>query len=260
MRSIMLGFLFAFVIAPAIAQKVPVGRLGYALGVYLKIEGIRVEGPKTGGRTLLVDTVNGKKLATPTAVAVENVKSLPESRRCILKGYETGGLIGVPPAVEEAAKEDGRSVNEPQAGWQFHRWFVALSVVEPTSAITLATPVRQWIHLSDLNPLSLSRVVGCLGEPLGTRLTIGGVLAEHAMLPNALQVSETSQGTVPLAQPLAIEIRGQPQLQKGVRYRLEGYEAGEFSGPPDWQSPQVQQPFQFRSFFVVTTVIEPKAK
>lgn len=131
MRSAVLSFVLTCVIASASAQEVPAGRLGHPLGTYLKIEGVRIEGPKTGGRTLLVDTVNGRKLAPPTDVAVENVESLPASTRCILRGYETGGMVGLPPAVEKAAKEEGKSVNLPQAGWQFRRWFVVTSVVEP---------------------------------------------------------------------------------------------------------------------------------
>jgi hypothetical protein len=252
------AFLLAGVIALADAQEVSPGRLGYALGTYLKIEGVKMaEGFKTGNRTLIVDTVDGKKLTEPIQVWVENVVSLPESMRCILKGYETGGLIGLPPAVEEAAKEEGKSVNLPQAVWQFRRWFVVLSVVEPASSITITTPIAQQTHVSDLNPPS--RVIGRLDEPLGTRLTIGGLLAENVMLRNPLEVSEINEQKV--KQPVSIEIRGdlqiKVQIEKGVHYCLEGYEAGEFCGPPYWYGPNAQQSFQFHSFFVVTKVLEP---
>jgi hypothetical protein len=258
MRSTILPFLLAGVIAPANAQEVPAGRLGYPLGTYLKIEGVKmVDGVKTGGRTLLVDMVNGKKLAEPTGVGVENIESLPTSTRCILRGYEMGGMVGQPPALEEADREEGKSVSLPQAGWQFRRWFVVLSVVEPASSITITTPIAQKTHVSDLNPPS--RVIGRLDAPLGTRLTIGGVLADNVMLPNPLEVSEINEQKV--KQPVSIEIRGdlqiKVQIEKGVHYRLEGYEAGGFSGPPYWHRPNAQQPFQFYSFFVVTKVLEP---
>jgi hypothetical protein len=131
MKHALLALLVTLTITPMGAQEVPAGKLGHPIGTYLKIEGVRVEGPKYAGRTLLVDTVNGKKLAHPTDVAVENVDALPTSSRCILRGYETGGMVGVPPAVFEAAKEEGKVLSQPQAGWQFRRWFIVTSVIEP---------------------------------------------------------------------------------------------------------------------------------
>ncbi len=123
--------LFVFVASLAGAQDVPAGRLGFPLGTYLRLEGVRVEGPKYGGRTLLVDSIDGKKLDTPIDIGIENVDALPEERRCILRGYETGQMIGTPPAVKEAAKEEGKVIASPQAGWKFYRYFIVLSVVEP---------------------------------------------------------------------------------------------------------------------------------
>jgi len=123
---------------------------------------------------------------------------------------------------------------------------VALCVCPLTKA---ATDVR------DLNPQG---IIGRLGKPLGTRLTIDGVLAKQVMLTNPLAVSKVAGQT--LKETVSIEIRGRVQIQKDVEYRLEGYEAGEFSGAPPWLGPGVQQPFQFRSFFVVTKVLEPEAK
>jgi hypothetical protein len=110
------------------------------------------------------------------------------------------------------------------------------------------------VDISDLNPPV--RVIGCLSKPLGTRTIIGGLLAERVFLANPLAVSEIDGQ--PLKDIVSIEIRGDLRIQKGVHYHLEGYEAGEFSGAPTWLSPAVQQPFQYRSFFIVTNVIEPK--
>src|SRR5262249_41414187 len=105
--------------------------LGYQLGKYLTIEGVRAEEGKVGSRTLLVDTVSGKKLDKPVAVWVNNL-DLPAKQRCVLKGYETGKMIGTPPAVLEAAKEQGgKNVEARQAVWQWYPYFVALIVVEP---------------------------------------------------------------------------------------------------------------------------------
>ena len=125
-----LTLLIFFCLGLAIAQDIPTGRLGFPLGTYLRVEGSRVEGPKTGGRTLLVDTINGKKLDSPIEIGIENVDSLPKDTRCVVRGYETGQMIGTPPAVEQAAKE-GKNVPRPQAGWKFYRYFVVISVIEP---------------------------------------------------------------------------------------------------------------------------------
>jgi len=112
--------------------------------------------------------------------------------------------------------------------------------------------------VSDLNPPS--RVKGRLGKPLGGRLVIEGVLAERVMMGNPLLVSVVDGEAV--KQPVAIEIHGKVQIEKGKQYRLEGYESGAFGGPPDWTVGESipQQPFQFYSFFVVTKVLEPKSK
>ena len=59
------------------------------------------------------------------------------------------------------------------------------------------------------------------------------------MLANPMAVSEIDGQ--PLKDNARVEIRGKLQIQKGVRYRLEGYEAGGFSGPPLWLSPEAQQ-------------------
>ena len=110
---------------------VPIGSLGLPVGSYLTIEGLRTDGGKTGGRTLLVDTVNGAKLAEPVGIWVENMDALPGGR-CVLKGYETLQMVGAPPAYFAAAKEAGRDATTPQAGWQVRLYFVATSVVGPS--------------------------------------------------------------------------------------------------------------------------------
>jgi hypothetical protein len=106
--------------------------------------------------------------------------------------------------------------------------------------------------------LNQSTVIGRLGKPLGTRQVISGVLAEVTMLTNPLAVSKVN-GQV-LKEPVSIEIRGKAQIQKSISYQFEGYESGEFAGAPSWLTPEAQQPFQFRSFFVVTKVIKTKSR
>ncbi len=111
---------------------VPIGSLGFPVGSYLTIEGVRVEGPKTGGRTLRVDTVNGTKLPEAVTVGVENIDALPRDVRCVLRGYETLQMVGSPPAYLAAAKEAGHETAAPQAGWQIRLYFVATSAVSPS--------------------------------------------------------------------------------------------------------------------------------
>ena len=133
MRASLFTLVLMLCIGLAEAQDIPDGGLGHPLGTYLTIEGVRAPQQYMSDtvNTLLVDTVNGKKLDTPVRICVENVESLPKDTHCILRGYETGSMIGTPPAVIEAAKEDGKDVSLPQVGWQFHRVFIVLSVVEP---------------------------------------------------------------------------------------------------------------------------------
>jgi len=104
---------------------IPQGRLGHPLGTYLTIEGVRAETGKVGVQTLLVDTINGKKLDQPVGIWIDNVE-LPEGQRCIIRGYESGKMIGLPFEVAKA-----ENIPLPQAGWQFFRYFMMTSAVQP---------------------------------------------------------------------------------------------------------------------------------
>lgn len=122
----------------------PGGILSDQLGVYRTIEGVRLEAGKFETGTLLVDTVDGKQLNKPITLVVrgaivddQNLQnaslSLPAKQRCVLKGYETGEMIGVPPAVSAAGEEQGWSdVPISQTEWRWRPYFVALVVVAPT--------------------------------------------------------------------------------------------------------------------------------
>ena len=133
MRASLFTLVLMLCIGLAEAQDIPDGGLGHPLGTYLTIEGVRAPQQYMSDtvNTLLVDTVNGKKLDTPGRIWVENADSLPKDTRCILRGYETGSMIGTPPAVIEAAKEEGKDFTPEQFGWRFQRGFIVLSVVEP---------------------------------------------------------------------------------------------------------------------------------
>lgn len=102
----------------AVTPRQPGGILSDELGVYRTIEDVRSEGGKVETGTLLVDTVDGKKLDKQIplvirgAVVVDQnlqpaILRIPAGQRCVLKGFESGEMIGVPPAVSTAAEEQG---------------------------------------------------------------------------------------------------------------------------------------------------------
>lgn len=128
----------------AVGPRQPGGLLGDQLGKYLTIEGVKAEGGKVETGTLLVDTVDGKKLDKPILVVIRSQVytlsridhpvslALPTKERCVFKGFESGEMIGVPPAVVAAAEEQGRKdVPISPKAYQWRPYFVALIVVEP---------------------------------------------------------------------------------------------------------------------------------
>ncbi len=128
---LLIGTLVAAGVARA-QNDVPSGKLGFPLGSYLTVEG---QAAKAGFKvnptcTLVVDTVNGKPLRQPVPIVVEHlniVNPLPQHGRVVIKGYESGKMIGTPPGAIAAAKEAGKDIALPQAGWQFYRFFVLTS-------------------------------------------------------------------------------------------------------------------------------------
>ena len=113
---------------------IPTGKLGFTLGKYLMIEGVR--GTKPTDKTikdphsLIVDTVNGKKLRNPIHIYVRNA-SLGAEIRYSLRGYETGQMRGIPGEIIQKEKEFMGDTPAPQVAWHFSTDFVATSVVEP---------------------------------------------------------------------------------------------------------------------------------
>jgi hypothetical protein len=78
-----------------------------------------------------VDRINGRGTSPAIGVWIENVDALPAGARCVLNGYESGKMIGLPGEV--ARKEN---LSDPQACWQFYRYFIVTSVVEPNDLTT----------------------------------------------------------------------------------------------------------------------------
>lgn len=208
----------------------------------------------------MVDTINGKKLDKPVAIDIDNLEP-PHGVRCVIKGYENMQMVGAAPAEEQAAKEAGKPFIPPQAVWQVRCYFKALAVAAPKNlkigksdeadpAWDRSAKAPSPIHVSEL---TMRPPVGLLDEPLGTRVLVEGRRAEWVLLANPLKI--TSVNGKPLATPVEIELSGIDQIKPNVNYKLEGYESGDFAGDPNWLSPGVQQPFQYRPSFVVVRVI-----
>ncbi len=113
-----------------LASEYPMGYLGYPVGTYVQIEGVRQEQGKVGTHTLLVDTLCGEKLKSPVPIWLDNLKppGLPTGKRCVLRGYESVRMVGVPDGVAKA-----ENLPVPQAAWHMERYFIITSVLEPAS-------------------------------------------------------------------------------------------------------------------------------
>lgn len=112
----------------------PSGYLG-SLGQYHVIEGtLHTGNDKVPSNSLDVDTVDGRRLKKPITIHVKNVQ-LPTKVRCVLKGYESGTMIGRPPAEYTLTKELGGDPNElamrDATAWRWEPYFVPLIASQP---------------------------------------------------------------------------------------------------------------------------------
>jgi hypothetical protein len=108
------------------SKYVLIGQLGKPLGSFVTIEGTVPQNPRMKvAYPLTVDTVDGVKLTEPVVVET-NVKALPATGRCVLRGYESGGMVGEP------VREDGKT-SGAQAVFHFAVWFKATEVKAPAS-------------------------------------------------------------------------------------------------------------------------------
>lgn len=130
-------------ISATVTARQPGGLLRDQLGTYLTIEGVKLEGGKVESSTLLVDTVDGNELDKPISLVIRGAAvlnhnlqpaglALSTQQRCIFKGFESGEMVGIPPAVAAAAKEQGwQEVPMSPVQWLWRPYFVALVVVKP---------------------------------------------------------------------------------------------------------------------------------
>jgi hypothetical protein len=121
-----------------------------------------------------------------------------------------------------------------------------------------ASPNERNVQPLRIADLSSRPTVGVLGKYLGQREVIEGTQANHVMMANGIAV--TAVNGEPLAEPVKIDLVGGEQLEPGITYKLEGFEAGGFTGYPVWAGQSAQQSFGFVPFFVVTRTLQPATR
>ena len=119
------------------AHTVPSGLLGHPVGTYLTIEG--VAGQTKGGIRVLVEAVNGQSLSSEIYIQVNSIY-VTQKTRCKIKGYETGGMVGEPPALKQLAPN--RNIRFQQSQWQFWRYFVPMSIEYPEELSSQLTKMK----------------------------------------------------------------------------------------------------------------------
>jgi len=136
------------------------------------------------------------------------------------------------------------------------------------------SPLRQLILISSLlfacpafgeaDPAFFATLKGSLGFPFGTYHTIEGWRCDTGKVGTRTLMVDTIDGK-PLDKIIHIWIENisYPGLPGNERIVLKGYESGKFVGTPDlpteenkkWEASQLT--FQFRSYFVPTTIVSP---
>jgi tetratricopeptide (TPR) repeat protein len=126
------------------SSPVPMGLLGYPLGTYLTIEGASGEWTEKMPNTLFVYRVNGERLPMglfSMQIWIDNasVGTLPKGTRCILRGYETGEMRGVPSEIIKKER-----LERPEEPWGFYRYFVVTSVITPSGLKIEEKTTQSW--------------------------------------------------------------------------------------------------------------------
>jgi hypothetical protein len=198
----------------------PPGRLGFPIGSYLSIEGVR------GPDGFLVDRVNGMDLGKPRALPLfKAAAELPEGQRALFRGYETAHWRGVP---EEAVAEGW---TRPREALQLHRGFVGWVMPKPYIPLTSSQPAPEPDPAREPPP------EGKLGQPIGTYVEVAGRRYEQGPVIRRLSLPQqlftvTRVNDRPLADPVVIRVHN----LKGVfpeegEIRLRGFETVRWTKP-----------------------------
>jgi hypothetical protein len=103
-------------------------------------------------------------------------------------------------------------------------------------------------------------IVGALGKPLGTYVTVSGVHDPRPLMASPFLV-DTIDGQK-LHGTVLLEVQGEVKELAEGRYVFRGYENGGMSGTPvepDYKGPLPQKAYHFATWFVVTQVKEQSA-
>ena len=117
---------------PAVSSSAsrPIGKLGYPLGTYLRIEAhpYRPTTPplKVLSGTMLVNAVRDERLETPIKLVVRNLdlSSVSPDTPCVINGYESGAWVGSPEGLPPGTPTESTR-------FHFHNYFVVTSVDAP---------------------------------------------------------------------------------------------------------------------------------
>ncbi len=127
--------------APDPQTKVPVTEVGskfvlvgqitdQPLGTFMTVEGVADREWMGAGWPVVVDTVDGKKLAKSVRVGVMHTPRLTQGTRYVLRGFESCGMGGTP-ADPQAG--NGEMVQQPLG---FRSWFEVTRMEQPANLKT----------------------------------------------------------------------------------------------------------------------------
>jgi hypothetical protein len=242
----------------------PMGVLGLPLGTFAVIEGTEHHTSlRWGSDDLVVEGINGKKVARDVRIMTEWPSQLPDKKipgkRYVLHGYEKGKWEGQP---------DGLPKDEPlgwtqQAGFSFDHIFVVTSV-EKVDGVTVAgaRPLDPKVPLAQPKLADRPdnvRPIGVLGLPLGT-FAIIQARTPHRIVNMGSPFEVDRVNGKPLDNPPTFLIRGVPETKGDERVILHGYEAGAWECEPvlpKSENPSGAMglvPFHFDHEFIVTSV------
>lgn len=101
------------------------GRFGSPLGTYLVLsghrEGTAIHNAMNVAGDFKIERVNGVKIKDAVMLWVDEVAAFPNGTACTLRGYESGGMIGIP---SEVTKKEGGSGS--QTPWHFETQFMCV--------------------------------------------------------------------------------------------------------------------------------------
>jgi len=124
---------------------------------------------------------------------------------------------------------------------------VSMTTLIPAFLLLIAADAPKEVNWNEIT------VIGKLGKPLGTYLTIQGVPADRPLMMSNPLVVDTIDG-VTLGKPILVEVKTDIPFKGRNIVRLRGYEDGGMVSTPmdpeDKNADMPQAPYGFRVWFV----------